>query len=584
MFSKKVVLTIITAILILGGCGNSNSGGFAVSQISGTVATGEAASATVTIVGSNGETVVTNADSQGNYSADTTYLFSPMMIKAVLDRDGSTLYSFTATPNKNVNVTPLTSYIVNHAAVALETSGGASYMFNQFQSANSPSNIDENVQNSITTLNNYISTTMSANDVDGFDHFSDEFSANHEGYDALLDALDIDIYEDDVIIRINSNILNTLNYNIDVNEINASGIIYDITTDNPIANANITATDRMGNSVSTTTDINGSFTLAVETVRVYDFTITATGYEDQLVPNIPSFVFTETSVGDVPMLPTGASGTTALSGRIIDARTADTGISDATLIIRSGFGERLATPVATTSTDSNGTFSINLPYGFYTVEMQHDLYYKVFKNINIYGGSTEYDFSMLADLTAINASTNFFATITLNWDADPSDLDSHLTGPDSVSGRYHLNFANRTIRSSNYYSSNDACSLGILASLDRDRTSSTNGLLPETTTICKVESGGMYKYYVHHYSGTGTMSQGNAEVIVNTKNGTARTFTAPSTNSVGYHDIWHVFNMDSYGNIYPVNEMIGNDVYDSTIFASSSRSSEIGIFENLPSK
>lgn len=592
MLIKKIFIFAVSMLFVFSGCNESNSEPEFTTYLNGTVALGEAASAEITLVGANGKTVDGNADSDGNYKINTSFLSRPIIVKATLNINGVILYSFASTSETIANVTPLTSYIVDQAAVASGSSGGASQLYARFLNANPTTDTENDIQIVVDNLNGVLSTVMQEEGVSGFNHFNDEFTANHQGYDAVLDRLDMSIYGDDIIIRIEGNVLDTLNYDIAVDEINASGSVYDISTDNPVADANVTFVDGLGNTVSTQTDVNGSFTISIDTMRVYDVVIEADGFEIQNVPNIHSFVFTETSIGNIPVLPTGISGTTQVSGKVIDGRTADTGIRGVTLTFRDGFGERLAEPVSTVYTDANGNFSTNLPVGVYTVEIDHDLYYKVYKHAVVYGNTANYDFSILYDYSAIYAS-GFFATITLNWDEEPSDLDSHLTGPiPNTSDRYHMYYARRVIGSdgNEMFDSNSICANGALASLDRDRIGSLEGLFPETTTICNVEDDSLYKYYVHHFSGLGTIRSGNAEVIVSTKNGLSRRFTPPSSDQNGTNDIWHVFNIDSNGNIYPINEIIGSDVSVSNLFVSPSRnkdirfSSEKEIFDNLPFK
>lgn len=95
----------------------------------------------------------------------------------------------------------------------------------------------------------------------------------------------------------------------------------------------------------------------------------------------------------------------------------------------------------------------------------------------------------------------------------------------------------------------------IIATLDRDDTDSYG---PETITICKQESvEGIYRFYVHHYEGSQSISNSQATVRVETLYGISQTFTPPTTGASGTDDVWHVFDMDSDGVIYPVNRFEG---------------------------
>lgn len=644
MVKKLPWIVSLVFLVFLGACSSNSEDASTPVVLTGTIATGAGASATITLVGALGNTIEGSSSSAGYYSVNISSLTKPIMIKAVLDRDGATLYSFTSSDSDIVNVTPLTTYVVDQAAVSSGVSGGASQLFSAFEEASAPADVAQEVEQSTQVLNIAIASSMENQGVGDFNHFSGEFDADHSGYDAVLDDLDIEVYEDDVIIRTDSGILNTLNYDISTAEINASGVIYDIATNLPIQDVNVTMVDSVGNTLTASTDVNGSFVITVETMRVYDITVVANGYATQFVPNIPSFVFSETSVGDIPMFPLSSSGSTTVSGAVIDGRTTDTGISNVELTFRSGYEDRLSASVATVTTDETGQYSLSLPIGVYMVEVENENYYTEYVNVVVYGETSTQDYSMLADLSGVT-STNFFATITLNWDENPADLDSHLTGPIlNSTERFHLYYYNRYINEnatdisnaldvyareqlgiilnldlsdatedelSTYFAnltdvqsaefeqaiyeyeinmSTQTCQDGAIASLDRDRIGSYGGFLPETTTLCSVSQDALYKYYVHHFSGTGTMSDGNAQVTVATKNGISRTFNAPSTGSIGNNDIWHVFNIDSDGNIYPINEIIGNDESNSTLFAAPARSidtrfsAEENLFDNLPVK
>jgi uncharacterized protein YfaP (DUF2135 family) len=89
----------------------------------------------------------------------------------------------------------------------------------------------------------------------------------------------------------------------------------------------------------------------------------------------------------------------------------------------------------------------------------------------------------------------------LQWAAQPTDLDAHLSGPDGQGGRFHLFFANRTQPPVPY------------ASLDTDNTTSFG---PETLTISKSAGAfvaGDYHVWVHNYIGS-TFTGSSAVVTV----------------------------------------------------------------------
>jgi hypothetical protein len=640
----------LATILSLGGCGggsdsssNESTPPATSSNLTGTVATGEGASASIEFVGAQGNHINGRSAASGLYSVNASSLTQPVMVRAILDRDGAILYSFAESTSGTVNITPLTSFVVDQAAQAAGVSGGASQLFQTYETRDNTgiTNITNEIDTQTEELDSVIASQMGEDNVTEFNHFSGDFDADHTGYDALLDNLDIVVYNDDIIIREGNITLDTLDYNISVSEVNATGSVYDITTGLVMSDVNITLTDNIDENRTTTTDVNGSFTLSVDTMRTYTLTVSADGYTTQVVPNVSSFVFTQENLGSIPMFPATLDSSTNLSGKIINGRTSDTGIANVTMTFRDGYDARIGDVVVTTQTNSSGNYEITLPNGVYTAELTLDGYATVYRNVEVFGDTLIWDTSMLAQTADI--ATNAFATISLNWDANPSDLDSHLTGQldENSTNRFHMYFGNRTItayssdtnneeyvmseeeqayvdytrtqleaisgadlsglatmdelytyssenltaeqqedmnnRMQEYFSQTEpevatpVCSDGMIASLDRDRTNDYDGLLPETTTLCSVIDGSVYKYYVHQFSGTSTMSGGHAQVTLTTASGVTRTFTAPISGETGTDDIWHVFDIDSNGNIFPVNEIIGNDSSESELFASPSR-------------
>jgi len=643
--------------------------------VKGTVALGAGAAAHITLIGSNSNSINGESDENGYYEIDASSLTEPIMVQAVLDETGDIMYSFAEANTGIVNVTPLTTYLVDQAATALGLEGGASQLFTSFTEGSAPSQISNEVDSATEELDNVIGHVMSENNVSDFDHFSGEFDPNHDGYDAVLDELDIALYQDDVVIREGNVTLDTLNYDISTDTINILGTIKDITSNETIANASLTLVDQEGNTLETTADENGTFDIGVETMRKYTITISAPNYQTQTVPNISSFIFNDIQLNDIVMIPTDTNLTTNLSGNVIDGRTTAQPLQNVTLQFREGYSNRTGDVIATTQTNENGDFTLNeLQAGVYTVEISLDGYNTQFQEIVAYGESDQEDFSLLSTFTP---ESNAFATITLNWDEVPADLDSHLTGPSATADeRFHIYYGNQisnatndleiyrdaiaSVTGNNYDSATeeeledifyneltaeeqeevsllvyqalnpeeaqeqefflelhrsalesvtgetypdlnddelwevyinldtedqasvdaiieeattqhyeeqasqlpDPCSNGELASLDRDRTDTMYGLNPETVTICKSDVTGLYKYYVTNYSGEAPMAYGNAQVTVTTTSGISRTFTAPAAddNLSSYNgNVWHVFNIDSDGNIYPVNEMIGQD-------------------------
>ena len=140
--------------------------------------------------------------------------------------------------------------------------------------------------------------------------------------------------------------------------------------------------------------------------------------------------------------------------------------------------------------------------------------------------------------------------VILNWGENPSDLDSHLTGPGTGADRWHVYFG-------------DQRSGGVCA-LDVDDVSSFG---PETVT-CPATSAnagavpltpGVYRYSVHHYSGSSTMGTSGANVRLELGNGAVYTYTPPALAWRGDEDVWTVFELTVSANgtlsVAPVNTL-----------------------------
>lgn len=183
--------------------------------------------------------------------------------------------------------------------------------------------------------------------------------------------------------------------------------------------------------------------------------------------------------------------------------------------------------------------------------------------------------------------------VILTWGQNPEDLDSHMTGPktDGSADRFHV-----------YYGPDNNCSSApcdpsIPAWLDIDDVDSYG---PETTTINKINGSftpGIYRYYVHHYSGSANIPASGAVVQIYKGNQIVRSFSAPTTNdsNVGDNYVWSVFEMnlaaDGSYSINPVNTYSSTGYYDddTTIFRKGVKLPSFipevyHLFMSLPSK
>lgn len=145
----------------------------------------------------------------------------------------------------------------------------------------------------------------------------------------------------------------------------------------------------------------------------------------------------------------------------------------------------------TTSTDDDGGYSFAcVPAGEQTVEANATGFNPGNKTVDVTSGD-----NVTANISLVPESTTDQITIVLTWNADPRDLDSHLTGPDvEHGGRFHV-----------LWSHKDPVSY---ASLDVD---DVTGSGPETVTVIERAADGAfvagdYHYWVYNYS-LGTLGE-----------------------------------------------------------------------------
>lgn len=134
--------------------------------------------------------------------------------------------------------------------------------------------------------------------------------------------------------------------------------------------------------------------------------------------------------------------------------------------------------------------------------------------------------------------------VVLRWGASPSDLDAHLTGPDSTnaSERFHIYYEDESYGPS---------------LLDTDDTSSYG---PETITFYP-NADGVYRYTVHNYTLRSSTEGGQSiydsptTVELFSENGLLRTYTAPLPSDANFgllSNSWRVFELTKSGNTITV--------------------------------
>lgn len=138
--------------------------------------------------------------------------------------------------------------------------------------------------------------------------------------------------------------------------------------------------------------------------------------------------------------------------------------------------------------------------------------------------------------------------IILTWSATPPDLDAHLYIGDN--DQTEIYYDNKGDNDGNPNSTP-------FAGLDVDKTTG-NG--PETMVIQflnnSTDFNGTYRYYIHDFNNTGNLSSSEAVVTVYINGEYENSFDVPSS---GSQNFWHVFDIDSSGNLIVVNELKDNE-------------------------
>lgn len=213
--------------------------------------------------------------------------------------------------------------------------------------------------------------------------------------------------------------------------------------------------------------------------------------------------------------------TTCITGKVLDA--SGNPVNNAR-IDSEGQGY-VGTSTAYSAAD--GTFTIKIKAGSFAI-LTAKTATTSSNSVVVMGGAAGTTCSAMTSDLVLGSNTGS-AKIKLSWGTNPGDLDSHLTGPIAGSAtRFHVYFSNpgSLIGSPN-------------AELDVDDVSSFG---PEIITINSFTPG-VYRYSVHHYSGTGDIPSSPARVEL-TLNGITRVFTPPASGTTLTTDsVWVVMEL-----------------------------------------
>ncbi len=209
------------------------------------------------------------------------------------------------------------------------------------------------------------------------------------------------------------------------------------------------------------------------------------------------------------------------SGTVVSTITGK-GMAQVQLSVRPGWNNAdMGETVASTLTDDKGRYTLDLPIGNYTVLASKEGCIPVVINIVSTAGGLK---NQNGSITPI-ADGNVYRVV-LTWGESPSDLDSHMVGPDAEGNQFHVTFGTGGA---------PGPAGTYICNLDVD---DTNGFGPETMTL-DPQSGATYYYYVQQYSEDGTLAGSLATVRVYHGSALAATFNVPTDQGSGA--VWNVF-------------------------------------------
>ena len=181
---KSAFFSVLAASAFMVGCGGSSGGGEPQERyVSGIVATGAAlAGADVLIKGANGQEAMAVTDANGLFDADVTNLTPPLIFRAVLGE--TELFSYDEDGDGVANIHDLTGLALRLAAEQDDLAALFDSWVNRQVGANS-------IGSAVDVINEQLAALYNDAGVDGsFNFFTSSFSADHQGFDAVLDQVE----------------------------------------------------------------------------------------------------------------------------------------------------------------------------------------------------------------------------------------------------------------------------------------------------------------------------------------------------------------------------------------------------------
>lgn len=323
-----------------------------------------------------------------------------------------------------------------------------------------------------------------------------------------------------------------------------SGRVVDGLTYAGIASATITFAreDGTGSPVSSTTGANGSYLSPELAAGRYTVTAAAANYVTARLNGAVVLRDDTVTVESIPLVPASPFAG-SISGVVRNARNNNV-VGGARVELRQGMNAVSGPVVGTTTTSASGGYALaNVAPGTYTVRVQATGFVDGVRT-GIVVGQRDVPGQ---DVVVSPDGTVSELRIVLTWGANPSDLDSHLTGPVAGGGRFHV-----------YYSASGSLNGPPWAALDVDDVTSYG---PETVTIVQ-QLAGVYRYSVHNYSDRSStsstrLSTSGARVDVYRGNTLLQRYFVPNQPGT----IWTVFELEG-NRVTPVNTMSYNASFD----------------------
>lgn len=313
---------------------------------------------------------------------------------------------------------------------------------------------------------------------------------------------------------------------------NATGLFKDVKTNSPLSNVKITVYADGTPFKSIYSDSSGKFDLKLPE-GVYDFSFEKEGFISERYFNVEIKKNAYNHFPIIQLVPDSSNSGT-VTGKISDAVTNEP-IEGAELLVRKGLNALTGDIIQRLSSKSDGSFSLNLPGGNYTVQVKKDGYIRYqFVITSVPGKKVANQNGVLMPVKDEGK-----LGIVLTWQNHPDDLDLHLTGTMPNGKSFHLYWDQRE------YYVNDTL-------LTNFETSDVRaGFGPEVIAIHDYANGEFqvkvynYSYRLHNHSTS--LAYSSAKIDLYQGNKLADTFYVP----IQPGKIWNVLQIKN-GEILPV--------------------------------